>query len=206
MLRIGLTGGSGSGKGFVSAIFAKEGIPSLDTDRLSREVTAKGSACLKELVSALGEEILTEDGSLDRRKTAAITFADSEKYKVLNRITHHYILAECRRWLDEREQAGCLAAIVDAPLLIESGLHTEMDEVGAVQAPLDVRIERLKQRDGLDEKAIALRLSRQKDDSFYAANADFVIVNDGDSDAVIRQVKETVNRWKSGERKGKLSE
>ncbi len=196
MLRVGLTGGSGSGKGYVSSLFAEEGIPSLDTDRLARDVVAPGSGCLQELTEALGSEILCGDGSLDRRKTAAITFADSEKYKALNRITHRYILAECRRWLAQKEQEGCMAAIIDAPLLVESGLHAEMDEIVAVTAPLPVRIERLKKRDGLDEQAIALRLSRQKEDAFYLSYADHTLVNDGDDQALRRQIAQIAEEWR----------
>ena len=132
MLVLGLTGGSGSGKGYVSRLLANYGIPALDCDLVSRHVCKKGSECLAEIVEALGESVLTEQGDYNRRRVAEIVFSDSEKLQMLNRITHRYILSECRRWLKEQEQHGMAYAIIDAPVLYESGFDAECDRVIAV--------------------------------------------------------------------------
>ena len=95
-----------------------------------------------------------------------------------------------------------MAAIVDAPLLVESGLYKEMDEIVAVTAPLPLRILRLKKRDGMDEEAIALRLSRQKEDAFYLSYADHAIVNDGDDKALRARITQIADEWRKKGRNG----
>ncbi len=189
---IGLTGGSGAGKGYVCALFALYGIPSLDTDRVSRQVTEPGQPCLNELTEAFGNGILRRDGSLDRQGLGKIVFADSEKLATLNAITHRYILAECRRWLEERREEGCFAAIIDAPVLYESGFDEECDLVIAVLAPAEVRISRIVARDGITEGQAKTRIEAQKDDAFFYTYADHIIINDGERDTAeqVRAVAE----------------
>lgn len=178
MLVIGLTGGTGSGKGCVGQCFLSYGISTIDTDVVSREVCQKGSICLSELTSHFGECILNDDRTLNRKKLAEIAFSDSNKHRVLNSITHKHILDNVRKWLKQREASGDIAAIVDAPLLYESGFDKECDIVIAVTAPKEIRIERLRQRDSITDDEIFARMSNQKDDPFYAENADYVICND----------------------------
>lgn len=195
MFVLGLTGGSGAGKGYVSALFDEYGISSLDTDTVSREVTVRGSECLLELCSFFGEKILNEDGTLDRAALAKIAFSDSEKLAKLNEITHKYILASVRRWLAEREKAGAFAAIVDAPQLFESGFDRCCDYIIAVTAPRKKRLERIIKRDGITEEAALRRMANQHDDLFFRAHSDFVIINDDVSnlkaqiDLIVQQIK-----------------
>ncbi len=189
MIRAGLTGASGSGKSTVCALLEKEGIPCLDTDLVARKVTSPSSPCLKELAGSLGREILLPDGSLDRKKTAAIAFSDEKKYAALNRITHSHIVPVCLNWLDEKEKEGYAAAVLDAPLLFEAGLEKEVDCVLAVVSPLPFRVSRLTQRDGIDEASVLLRLSRQHSDPYYLARSDLMIVNDCDGETLSRRVR-----------------
>ena len=122
MLIVGLTGQSGAGKGEFSRIFKSfDGVYCLDTDTTAREVVEKGKPCLKELCEYFGNEILESDGTLDRKKLASIAFADEEKHKNLNRITHFYVVEEIKKWLDDVKKEGAKVAIIDAPLLFESG-------------------------------------------------------------------------------------
>lgn len=174
---LGLTGGSGSGKGFVSELFALRGVPSIDCDAVSRQVCRKGTPCLAEIASALGNEVLTPDGEYDRATTAGIVFSDREKLDQLNRITHRYILDACRIWLRECEKTGIPFAIIDAPVLYESGFDRECDTVIAVIASEETRIERICRRDGISEEMARLRLSKQKPNSFFRTHADFIIEN-----------------------------
>lgn len=177
MIVIGLTGGSGSGKGYVASLFAARGVPSLDTDAVSRLVCAPGSDCLRELANEFGGGIIRLDGTLDRAALAALAFAGEASTVALNKITHRYILAYCRRWLDGRRENGVHAAIIDAPQLYESGFDSECDTVVAVIADRALRLARIITRDKITPEQAELRLSRQLGDAFYRARADFVIEN-----------------------------
>ncbi len=189
MTVIGLTGGSGSGKGYVSRFFEARGIPCLDTDLVSREVCRAGSACLRELCKAFGEDILLEDGEMDRARVRDIVFNDANKLSTLNSITHRYILDECRRWLSEQSRSYP-AAIIDAPLLYESGFDAECDVTVAVTADTDTRISRIISRDRLDRDSALRRLQNQHDNEFYRKNADYIITNDAstEKEELTRQV------------------
>jgi dephospho-CoA kinase len=187
MYIIGLTGGMGAGKGYCSKIFEKHKILSLDTDRVSREVCAAGSACLSELADRFGRQILNSDGSLDRKALADIAFQSEKNTADLNAITHKYIIAECLSWLDSRRDAGDFAAIIDAPLLYESGLDKMCDFVVAVIADTELRIKRAIARDGITREQALARIKKQKDNEFFISNADFSISNN-DTDDVISQI------------------
>lgn len=192
---LGLTGPSGSGKAVVGAAFSSRGIPVLDTDAVYHGWIDTKSACTEELKNAFGENILREDGSVDRRRLAAIVFADDgnkdARLQTLNRITHRYVLESCQKWLHEQKKSGRRAAVIDAPLLIEAELHKKCDAVIAVLAPKEVRLARILLRDGISKEAAEARISSQKPDSFYRAHADFVFMNDGeivDADSFVETV------------------
>ncbi len=194
MLVIGLTGGTGSGKGRVGQCFLSHGIKTIDTDIVSRDVCKKGSPCLTELTLFFGEVILNSDGTLNRKKLAEIAFSDEAKHQKLNTITHRHILNSVRCWLDECKRNGDLAAVVDAPLLYESGFDRECDIVIAVIAPKEVRKERIRLRDGITDCEIDARMSKQKDDLFYTENADFVITNDSSLSSLQEQVNDICSK------------
>ena len=195
MFTLGLTGGSGAGKGYVSKIFERYGIHSLDTDMVSRKVCMPGEPCLDELREAFGDRIIREDGTLDRRGLAAIAFADHEKLNTLNRITHHYILADCRAWLRERERAGDYAAIIDAPQLYESRFDRNCDYVIAVLAEKETRIARILERDGITREAAEARIAKQYDDNFFRDRAHFLVYQNEENradlqvDLIVQQIR-----------------
>jgi len=176
---IGLTGGSGAGKGYVSQSFETLGIHSLDTDKVSRAVCLPGMPCLREIADSFGGSVILPDGTLDRRGLGAIVFADEEKRLLLNSITHKHILAECRRWLGERAAAGDAAAIIDAPLLFESGFNVWCDWTVAVIADREVRIGRIMARDGISRESAANRIYCQPPEKFYIKRCDYIIYNNG---------------------------
>ena len=177
MIILGLTGGMGAGKGYVSAIFAEHGIQSIDTDKVSRQVCEPGSACLEELRAAFGEGILLPDGTLDRRALASLAFADEASTALLNAVTHKHILAVCKSWLAEREASGDFAAILDAPLLYESKFNCICDFVIAVLANLPLRVSRAVRRDNTTEEAVMARIARQHTNEFFRSRADYIIYN-----------------------------
>lgn len=195
MMVLGLTGPTGAGKGAVSALFAQcYGIPSIDTDRVYHQLLIPPSPCLCELVAAFGDGILTADGTLDRPALSKIVFSDPtrEKQQQLNRITHKYVLDRTRELLAEYCDRGLPAALVDAPLLYESGFDAECHAVIAVLAPFEVRKERIIARDALSEERAMARLNMQKPDKFYTERVEYVVINDGDLHALELQIKQIV--------------
>ena len=165
MYVIGLTGGSGSGKTTLCGILGEYGIKTLDTDLLSRAVTAPGSPCLSELIEHFGKEILYPDGSLNRRRLGETVFGEKDpekrrqKQALLNRITHKYILAACDAWLARARQSGERLVVLDAPLLFESGLDRSCDAVLGLTAQRSVRLARITARDGLSSAMAAARIA-----------------------------------------------
>lgn len=189
MLVIGLTGGTGSGKGTVCQKFLKYGIKSIDTDQTARQVCAAGTPCLNELVENFGPSILNADQTLNRQALAAIAFSDKEKHLTLNKITHKYILAEVRRQIEEETKNSAKAIIVDAPLLFESNFDKECDIIIAVTSSAETRIQRIIKRDNISFETAKLRLSKQGNDEFYTSRADFVITNNGNIEELDLQIE-----------------
>ena len=189
MLIIGLTGGSGCGKSIVRGAFEALGAFSVDADAVYHAIVASPSACTKELSEAFGEDILAPSGALDRPLLAAKVFCGGEEEKkrlsLLNAITHRHVLNDIRSSLAEAEKAGKRVAIVDAPLLFESGFQKECALTIAVLAPLSLRLSRIMERDGLSLPKAEARLYAQQKDSFYESQADFVLVNDGTVDDLL---------------------
>jgi len=179
MLTVGLTGSTGSGKGYVSDIMIKAGIPCLDTDQVCRDVYRKGEPCYFDLVSYFGEEILREDGEIDRSALFHLAFPDKEKYEKLNSIAFFHIMKVTERWLTARREEGERVVVIDAPMLFESGFDRECDITLGVIANRDIRIDRIMKRDSISEKRALARIENQKDDSWFFENCDYVIVNDG---------------------------
>lgn len=196
MIVIGLCGGSGSGKGAACACFAQHGIPAIDTDAVYRELTSSDSECLREIRSEFGESVIS-GGSLDRRALADIVFSGEGSHTRLDRlnsIAHNHILARTRELLAEYSQKGAKAAIVDAPVLFESGFDSECDLVIAVVADREERIKRIMARDNISSSEAVRRIEAQKSDEWLSEHSDFVIVNNGDIDALSREVSSVLKK------------
>ena len=174
---VGLTGPTGAGKGVVGALLAARGAFIIDTDRLAREVVAKGEPCLAALAAHFGQDILLDDGSLDRAALAAKAFADPHEKAALEAITHPAIIARSQ---DLLRDCHAPLAVIDAPLLFESGMDAICHTTLAVLAPAEVRLARIRTRDGIDETAALRRMNAQPDDAFYRERADHILNNDGD--------------------------
>lgn len=201
MVVIGLTGGTGAGKGAVSAVLEASGIPCLDTDKVSRAVCEPGTPCLAALADAFGTDILDGDGALKRKTLAALVFGEpdpgkkAEKLDTLNRITHRYILDACREWLSGQEKNGKRAAVIDAPQLFESGFDRECARILGVTAEKETRVLRIMSRDGIGRDAAEQRIASQHDDAFFASNCDAVIENNGTTEELVPKVREILNAW-----------
>jgi dephospho-CoA kinase len=177
---IGLCGSSGSGKGYISMLFNKYGVLSIDTDRVYRETTTKkGSECLLELTKEFGNSILKEDGTLYRPALAEIVFSDREKLNKLNEITHKHIKKDTQALLEMYEGEGARAVIIDAPVLFESGFDKMCDFTVCVTSPVERKIDRIMTRDQITREQAIARLNSQKTDSELIELATYQIDNSG---------------------------
>lgn len=180
---IGLTGGSGTGKGTVAARMRSLGAGWVDADAVYRGLCAENREMLDALDAAFGS-VTDENGALDRPKLAKIVFSDPEKLALLNRITTPYIRAASLAAI--RAQSACPVVLYDAPTLFEAGADDFCDAVIAVLAPHDTRVSRIIERDHLPEEAARARIDAQPPDSFYRAKCGYIIENNGDLDTLYR--------------------
>ncbi|MFE0456119.1 dephospho-CoA kinase [Streptomyces sp. NPDC058914] len=188
MLKVGLTGGIGAGKSEVSRLLVECGAVLIDADRIAREVVAPGTPGLAAVVDAFGEDVLAEDGSLDRPKLGSIVFADAEKLAVLNAIVHPLVGARSR----ELETAAPEDAVVvhDVPLLTENGLAPLYDVVIVVDAPPETQLDRLVRLRGMTEEDARARMATQATREKRREIADIVIDNDVPLADLERRVKD----------------
>ncbi len=197
MIVIGLTGGAGAGKTTVARWLAELGAAVVDADAIAREVVEPGRPAHQALVAAFGPGILGPDGRIDRRRLARVAFGSGEALERLNRATHPHIIREIRRRLDELRASGCRVAVLDAPLLLETGLDGLTDEVWVVVADPEQQVARLAARAGLDREEAEARLRAQMAPEERLRRADVVIDNRGSPAETRRQVRAAWERLAS---------
>ncbi len=186
MVRIGLTGGIGSGKSAVSRLLAEHGAVVIDADLIAREVVEPGTPGLKAVVEEFGPEVLRPDGTLDRERLGAIVFADEAARLRLNAIVHPLVGARSEEIVAAAPPGAVL--VHDVPLLVENNLAGNFDLVIVVEAPERIRVERLVEHRGMTTDAAGARIAAQASDDERRAVADVVIRNDGTLDDLRTQV------------------
>jgi len=186
MLRIGLTGGIGSGKSTVAALLVERGAVLVDADVLAREVVARGTPGLAAVVEAFGEGVLTAGGELDRPALAAVVFADPAQRARLDAVVHPLVRTRAAELVARAPQDAVV--VQDVPLLVETGQAGSYDLVVVVQAPLPLRLERLVAR-GMTEDDARARIAGQATDEQRAAVADVLLHNDGTREELAAQVE-----------------
>ena len=197
---IGLCGGSGSGKGTVADLLSLYGIMSIDTDAVYHEITSHKSPCLDEIAKSFGEGVINEDGSLNRKELAKIVFSGEDamiKRSLLNRISHKHVWDKTKEIISDFETVGVEFIIIDAPLLFESGFNKECDFIIAVTADIDVRIDRIVKRDGIDINSATLRIKSQLPDDYLIKNSNCHIDNSGSFEDLEKQVENLVKQLKT---------
>ena len=174
-LLVALTGGIASGKTAVSDGLAKLGATVIDTDLIAREVVAPGTPGLERIVASFGNDMLNENGSLNRSGLRERVFADPQDRKLLEAITHPLIEGEVKARIAAADQADYIVLVV--PLLVESGLFSDADKVVVVDVPEDVQIERLTARDDIDDYQAQAMIRSQASRESRLDIADYVIDN-----------------------------
>ncbi|WP_459612100.1 dephospho-CoA kinase [Corynebacterium urogenitale] len=188
MLKIGLTGGIGSGKSTVSKKLDELGAFVVDADKIAREIVEPGEPALAELAEAF-EGVVLEDGTLNRQELARQAFATPEATQKLNSITHPRIRERTNELFREAEAEGEEVLVYDMPLLIENGEADRVDHVLVVDAPDEVRVQRLVEYRNLDEGDARARIRAQIDRETRLAVADTVLDNSGDIEDLLEQVE-----------------
>lgn len=180
---VGITGPSGSGKGYLSREFASLGYVHADADKIYHELLSRSESLRSELVHAFGADI-EKGGAIDRKVLGLKVFGrrNARKLQRLNKIAHKYVAREYVKLIVSLKSENAKGLIIDAPLLIEARLHKLCDTNIAVLCGREERIARIMARDKIDRAAAELRINSQKDISFYTAHCDRVFLNDGSSD------------------------
>ncbi len=185
---VGLTGNIASGKSTVAALLAAQGVPIIDADLLAREAVALGSPALRAIVQRWGPSVCAPDGSLDRAALRQRVFSDPPELEALNAIVHPEVgrLRDLR--LAELRAQGVPLAVCDVPLLFEAGLTDTVDTILLVDAPRDLRLDRLVRDRGLDPADAMAMIAAQMPAELKRSRADLVIENDGTPEQLAERV------------------
>ncbi|HEX2313753.1 MAG TPA: dephospho-CoA kinase [Thermomonospora sp.] len=186
MLRVGLTGGIGSGKSEVSARLAARGAVVIDADKIAREVVEPGTPGLAAVVAEFGQEMLRPDGSLDRDRLGAVVFADEDRRAALNAIVHPLVGTRMQELMEAAP--GDAIVVYDVPLLTENDLAGLYDVVVVVDVPVETQVERLTGRRGMTEEAARARIAAQATRERRLAIAHHVVDNTGTLEDLDRRV------------------
>ena len=196
MLRIGLTGGIGTGKSYVARRLAAAGVPVIDADLLAREVVEPGTPGLDAIQQRFGTQVIGPDGALIRQELASIVFADPEARRDLEGIVHPAVRAGIDRFF-AAQPSGTPFAVADIPLLFETGRQREFDAVIVAACPAEMQVTRVMARDGTSEASVRERIAAQLPIGDKVRQADYVIDTSGtfeETDASVDRVLEAMRK------------
>lgn len=182
-ITIGLTGPTGAGKSKAAAVAFELGFRVIDCDFLARVAVEKGTDGLEAIKKAFGNDVINEDGTLNRKELARKAFSSKENTELLNATLLPHIVKLVK------EQAVGDRVILDAPTLFESGINNMCSTTVAVLADMETRLERITSRDNISEKDALLRISAGKKDDFYINLAEHIVYNNGDGEEFTRNFK-----------------
>jgi dephospho-CoA kinase len=185
MRKIGLTGGIGSGKSTVARIFRTLAVPVFNADDVAKEIVDQDNAVKSSIYEVFGPKSYLSSGKLDRKWMATEVFKNETMLAKLNAIIHPAVGKKYATWIKQQQHTPY--TLKEAAILIESGNYLEMDAIIVVTAPEALRIQRVMQRDGLDEEQVLLRMRNQLTEKERLEKADFLIVND-EKESLIHQV------------------
>jgi len=195
-MKIGITGGIGSGKTTVCKIFETLGIPVYYADDRAKQLMAKNEDLKAQIISHFGEATYNNEGRLNRVHLANIVFNDPDKLLLLNSLVHPAVNQDAERW--HRAQKDAPYTIKEAALLFESGSFRQLDRIICVYAPKAARLQRVIQRDGVSEAQVLARMNKQMADFDKIQLSDFVITNNQKKSLIqqVLRIHQTVLTWK----------
>jgi len=176
MLKVGITGGIGSGKTTVCKVFETLGVPVYYADLEAKKLQEQDAEVKGAILKEFGENILNASGSIDRAKLAAIVFNDKDKLQKLNNIVHPAVANHFNNWLTTNKTSKY--TLQEAAILFESGVYKRVDKIISVIAPIDIRILRTAKRDNISEELVQQRMKNQISDEEKIKRSDFIIYND----------------------------
>ena len=194
MLKVGLTGGIGSGKSSATKIFASFNAPVIDADVIAHQLSQPNQPALKEIVHCFGDEIINADGLLNRGKLRAVVFSDAKKKQQLESLLHPLVYAEIAAQISQLNAVYCIIAI---PLLIETYNinQIKLDRILVVDCPVELQIERVKNRNPLSDTQIQAIIAAQTSRQQRLAVADDIIDNSKSATHLAEQVKKLHNSY-----------
>lgn len=194
MIKIGITGGSGSGKTTVSDIFREKGIDVIDTDKVARLIVGVGSPALDEITKSFGKAFINEDKTLNRKLLGEYVFKNPDKLLILNKITHKYISDYVDEYIDNynNDIIG-----IDGAVIIGSPIEEKCDYIVSVIADYKLRIGRITKRDKITPDEARVRIEAQKGDDFYIENSDYLVYNNKDREDLRDQIEKIINDIRS---------
>ncbi len=193
MLKVGLTGGIGSGKTTIATAFAKLGVRVYNCDLAAHRLTDSNNVIIDNLKKAFGDNIYNTDNTLNRKALAKIIFADKAKLEFVNNIVHPIVAEDFNQWCEARNNEGHPWVLCEAAVMVESGMDKLMDKLIVVSLPVETRIERAMERDHATREQIENRIRNQGDMSYIESKADFIIQPD-DRHLIIPQLIDINNR------------
>ncbi|MBI4418938.1 MAG: dephospho-CoA kinase [Ignavibacteriales bacterium] len=188
IFKVGITGGIGSGKSTVCRMMAEMGFPVLSADEIAKSIQETDPVVRRKVIGLLGSHAYDPDGRLNRGVVANKIFGNARLRRALERIVHPAVRRELGRRSRELLQSGSVVVLIEAALIFESGLYRELDLVVVVDALEDIRLRRLRERDGVGEAEIRGRMASQWPPEKKAGLADIVIGNNGGLDDLRRNV------------------
>ncbi len=195
-LKIGVTGGIGSGKSRVCTIFASLGYAIYDADSRARSLMVENETIVAGLRDLFGADAYLPDGSLNRALIGGIVFDNPEKLRKLNALVHPQTRRDAEQWYQlQRPGYARPFMLKEAAIMYESGTYQDLDGVITVYAPKTVRLNRVMKRDGVEEEAVLKRMDKQWADAEKVRRANFVIYNDG-THSLTRQVRAAIQFFK----------
>ncbi len=176
-MKIGVTGGIGSGKSTVCSIFEHLGIPVYNADNRAKQLMLESEDLRKKLRLAFGWEVYRKDESLDRPYLAKIVFNNPPQLRILNQIVHPAVFEDYAGWVKEQASAGHRYSVKEAALLVEAETYKQLDKLIVVTCPIDTRLERIVKRDNIRREEVLKRIENQLSDKDRLKHADYVVKN-----------------------------
>lgn len=179
MLKIGITGGIGSGKTTLTNYLENKGYIVIDADKMSREYTSSGGKAIPYIIRKFGEEYILPDGSMDRAKMRDLVFTNPEAKRILEEGTTNIVIKDINNIINRKQGSGEKIMFFSVPLLFEKKMENDYDQIWAVTADREIKKERVKLRDKIDDKIIDLIISTQAEEDVIISKSDVVIYNNG---------------------------